>query len=112
MAALPNHFPPLPEPPVPTVWPPNIQNAHRQLSDAYGHAAELVLQDDSDPLRLKYHLEKLQNSSVLILVEMERDILNREFNMNLGPDWFEAAASALGLLIARLRDTITAVTGR
>ncbi|OBZ77044.1 hypothetical protein A0H81_03755, partial [Grifola frondosa] len=76
MNALPAQFPPLPAAPDQFIWSPNVQSAYKTIYDAYDRIIQLLHLDDSDPLRLRYHSDKLAAEIVPILTAMEEGSFN------------------------------------
>jgi hypothetical protein len=94
MAAL----PPLPYREENLPWSSNVNNAYQILTDMYRHANHVLLQDDSDIPRIKYHKETLTNDSIPILLALEASAEEE----GLPTTWLHLCAESLGSLIVKL----------
>ncbi|OBZ70899.1 hypothetical protein A0H81_09541, partial [Grifola frondosa] len=108
MNDLPAQFPPLPEGLGQLVWSVNVSVAHRTISDTYDRVLELLHLDNADPLRLQYHLDKLNTETVPILIALGQ---NSYDGPALPGPWLTSAAVAVGTLIAALGAAIKGIEG-
>ncbi|OBZ75971.1 hypothetical protein A0H81_04732 [Grifola frondosa] len=104
-------FPPLPPAPLAVGWSANICQAYKTLSDGYSTAERVLALDDSDPLRLQFHCERINSEFIPILVAMEENADDSEESTILAT-WLEAAATAIGLLLSYLKAAADAGRGR
>ncbi|KAF8523854.1 hypothetical protein JB92DRAFT_3109869 [Gautieria morchelliformis] len=80
--------------------PPNndVDQAYRPISDSYNSSLQLLHQDDLDPLRIHFHLDRLQNRIIPLYHALPVETLPQ--------DWVRSGAHALGKLLVTLRATI------
>lgn len=76
----PHTFPQLPEYRNGIPWGSKIQLAHQKISDVYEHAARLLTQEDSDPLRLDIQLEQRSLRSVPLLRLLAPEVNDEEWS--------------------------------
>ncbi|KAF8531102.1 hypothetical protein JB92DRAFT_2692908 [Gautieria morchelliformis] len=88
---LPGSFPTLHGPGPPSN---NIYQAHKVISDSYNNSLQLLRQDDQDPLRFHFHLDRLQNRIIPLFRALSVE--------NVPEDWLESGAHALGKLLVAL----------
>ena len=99
-------LPPLPAHPDGLLWSPAVQDAYTAISEAYTRAQQLLNLDDTDPLRMRFHLERLRGEMIPILLAMEEEALHSPNGVPM--EWLEAMAVQLGSLVAHL---VAAVEG-
>ncbi len=99
------HFPDLPAL-AGAVWSANIQRAHNTIQNAYRSAHNILRQDDADPLRLRFHADRLSNEISLLLIALERNT-----EQHLPNQWLQDAAYKLGSLIRQLKSAVEAANG-
>ena len=93
-------FPPLPDRSDNTAWPPDIHTAYRVIHAAYTHADNLLCLDDTDPLRMRYHLERIENDIIPMVLALEVSSTSTANGLPL--EWLEAVAVCIGALVGRL----------
>ena len=91
-------FPPLLASPY-GIWPGHVQAAYQSIHDSYLRARHLLDLDETDPLRLRYHVDRIQNETVAILVSLEGQ-------QGLSQQWLENGAIQLGTLAGDLHRAI------
>jgi hypothetical protein len=103
-------FPSLPEP-LSGRWSPNIRAAHATLCSIYEHAAQVLDQEDSDPIRVSFHIDTLSSDGLSILEALEAE---GDHNPDecLPEDWLHNCASILGDLVVHLYHVKEAVGGQ
>ena len=94
-------FPDLPQPLTPLAWSSNIRQAHQSISNTYSSSLEVIRQDDSDPLRLRFHENRLLNEIFPLLVALEE-----QQEQPLPSGWLELAAKALAALVVRFQKAL------
>lgn len=104
--ALPEQLPSLPEPAPDSPWSYNIQSAVRVLEQIFGDGRRVALREDSDPLRIKHHLDRLSTEGLQILQGLEAE------HQALPPDWLRSVAEQLGRLAGALRNMQRGIGGR
>lgn len=112
--SLPRQFPPLPEPPS-SHWHPNIRTAHATLASIYEHALRVLDQEDTDPLRLAFHIDtvSLDGLSLLQALEMEgQGNSEQSESVSVPDDWLHLGASVLGKLVKQLHRVKDATSGQ
>jgi hypothetical protein len=87
-------FPSLPGPGPPNQWGYNVIRAHDIISQSYSHSVHVLRREDGDPLRLRYHVQRLQTHIYPIFKQMQ--------HTNLPPTWLEESAHRLGRLLVEL----------
>jgi hypothetical protein len=108
-------LPPLPLtiPPFPTrganqaPWSANADAARNILKNAYDRALA-VLRQEADPIRLKFHQERVTNDVLPILESMEESQEAEQIPIA----WMEEVAAMLGFLVLHLRAAIDGVNDR
>ena len=80
------------------LWSGHVQAAFQSMQESYLRARQLLDLDEIDPLRLRYHLDRIQNETVAILLSLDGQ----------GPpqDWLEVAAVELGTLTGDLQAAV------
>jgi hypothetical protein len=81
-------------------WPPDVQNAHSILSEAYRHARQLTELEDPDPLRVAFHINKISTDVIHVLEALES---YNDDTRTLPSAWLHDAAILLGELVKKLR---------
>ena len=97
-----NNIPPLPPPTHGAAWPADIRTAYETIREAFDRAFLLLQQDDTDPLRLRYHLARLNSNTIPIILALEEG--RQTSHIPLG--WLESVAECIGGIIARLEASI------
>lgn len=98
---LPPHFPHLPALPD-VIWSANVRQAHTVMSQSYNSASTVLRQEDSDPLRLRFHLNRLLDETFPILVALEGHQEDP-----IPPAWLTSAAEALSSIIAHVHNALS-----
>ena len=100
----PTSFPLLPPPAHSSAWPGDVQTAYTSIRNFYTHALELLSLDNTDPLRLRFHLSRIYDEAIPLLIALEDD---RGTSFQPVPvEWLEEAANALGLLAVKLEQAV------
>ena len=102
---LPSLFPVLPVIPPGSVLSGSLRQAHETISNAYTSALTVLRQEDSDPLRLRFHIARILDETFPILVAME---VQAEDTISV--NWFNTAAHTLANIVTRLDCTLDQVT--
>ncbi|KAK6988415.1 hypothetical protein R3P38DRAFT_2573347 [Favolaschia claudopus] len=93
---FPENIPDFPPSNVP--WPANVTTGHQVLNNSYRRAREVLLQEDSDPLRYKMHSAHIIDRSVPVLEGLDAEV-PREWTVEcanlLGPLVYELEVAAL-----------------
>jgi hypothetical protein len=90
---LPQNFPALPLTDNIRPWSANVQQAHVIMCNAYTTARQILLLDNSDPLRLRYHFDQIYTELVPLL-----DAVENNGSDTLPTAWLADAAEALARL--------------
>jgi len=92
---LPAHFPAYPGP-----GPPHhtVQRAYQVISETYQNSMHLLYLEDADPLRLRFHLTRLQERVFPLFMALSAE--------GLPVDWLDAGAHVLGKLLLELGNAI------
>lgn len=93
----------LPPLPVRHQWSPDVCRAHEILQDTYQHAAELLQQEDSDPLRIRIHADQIKQTVPLL------EALHHEVG---DADWTTMCASSVGELLRSLENLALSASGQ
>ena len=106
LISLPTSFPCLPPHDPDQPWSTNIQSAHEVLTDIYQHAFA-VLGEDSDPLRVAFHVDMITADAIPVLhaMEMEGESEGALGVHRLPEEWLHMAAEIFGYLDVSLRVT-------
>lgn len=75
MSVLPPCFPSLPQP-LSGQWSPNLRAAHESISSIYLHAVRVLNQEDSDPLRIAFHIDTISSDALSLLEALELETKN------------------------------------
>ena len=102
--ASPASLPVIPPPPHSSAWPGNVQAAYASLKNMYDHALNLLSLDDTDPLRLRFHLSRIYDEGIPLLIALEED--GASSPQPVPAEWLAASADALGRLVLRLEDAV------
>jgi hypothetical protein len=98
---LPEGLPSLPEPPTDHPWSADVITAYQELNASFDSARRALNLDESDPIRLRYHLDRASGFMVNIV-----DALGtREVNP-LPSSHLRSLAVAVGSLVFYLRKTV------
>ena len=101
---LPRVFPAIPLPPHSSAWPGNVQTAYTSLQNLYTRALELLSLDDTDPLRLRFHLGRIYDEGIPLLIALEEDSASSA--QWVPTEWLEESARAMGRLALRLEEAV------
>jgi hypothetical protein len=91
---LPAAFPNLPGPGPPTRWGYSIVQAHDIISQSYLQSVHVLRREDGDPLRLRYHIQRLKGRTYPLLKSME--------STQLPSSWIRESTHCLGQLLLDL----------
>lgn len=91
-------FPELPASPLTAPWPADVLNAHSGLESSYGSARRALNLDESDPIRLRYHLTRASQFMVSMV-----EVLGLREESPLPTTYIELIAGAVGNLVIHLR---------
>ena len=97
-------FPQIPLPPHSSAWSGDVQTAYGSIRSLYTRVCELLSLDDTDPLRLRFHLGRVYDEAIPLLMAMEKD--RETSNQPVPMEWLEDAAQALGTLALRLESAV------
>ena len=86
-------FPALPGPGPPNYH--NIQQAYQIVSETFHNSLQLLRDDDHDPLRVCFHVNRLQFRIFPLYLALSTE--------ELPEDWLKAGAHALGQLLLALQ---------
>ncbi|KAK7027069.1 hypothetical protein R3P38DRAFT_2527204 [Favolaschia claudopus] len=89
-------------PPSNAPWPANVITAHQVLNNWYHRALEILLQEDSDPLRYKMHSAHIIDRSIPVLEGLEAQVPR---------EWIDECANLLGPLVYELEVAALAAEG-
>ena len=109
--SLPHAFPPLPEPPS-GQWSPNIRTAHATLASIYKNTLNVLNQEDTDPLRLAFHIDSISFDGLSLLEALEMEGRNEGDSQPVPEDWLHLCASVLGDLVANFHQVKEAAGGQ
>jgi hypothetical protein len=101
-------LPPLPDAPLDSPWSANLHLAHQVLTDMMSHADQVLRQGDSDPLRVRFHIETLMRTAIPILQALEAGAGDE----GLPTPWINLCAENLGELVRNLRQVEAAAEGQ
>lgn len=99
---VPLSLPTLPEPPHGNPWSADVEDAHNQLISAYASARQALNLDESDPIKLRFHLDRATG----FMVSVVETLALREVDP-LPPSYIQPLAVAVGSLVVRLRHTLS-----
>lgn len=88
------------------VWSANFRQAHQVIATAYTTAVSVIRLDDSDPLRLQFHVDRLLNDICPLLVALEEDGEDP-----VPEDWLIAGSTLLAAAIGHLQLAIENAQG-
>lgn len=95
-------LPPLPPAANDTPWPAETVTAHVQLTSAFNSARNALNLDESDPIKLRFHLDRASTFMVSII-----DALATAQDQSLLPDGhIVSLAQGVGSLVVYLRNTL------
>lgn len=94
-------LPALPEPHGQRPWPADVYDAHRRLRILFSSARSALNLDESDPIRLRFHLHRSTN----LMLPLIRALGFRE-EQPLPSAHIELLAQHIGTLIIRLRNML------
>lgn len=83
------------------IWSANFRQAHAAIRSAYCSAVAILYREDSDPLRLRFHLDRLLDEVFPILVAIEEQAENP-----VPGEWLAAAAGMLSATVAQLHSAL------
>jgi hypothetical protein len=98
---LPERLSPLPEAPFDNPWSADVLKAHNELVTAFNSARNALNLDESDPIRLRYHLSRASG----FMVDIVGTLGLREVDP-LPSHYINSLAAAVGTLVFRLRVTL------
>lgn len=98
---FPSHFPALPVNENAIPWPAMVIAAHEAISDIYAHAARIARQEDSDPLRMIFHIDAITSNAIPVLSALESESNNGFFA--LSEKWLHDAALLFGDVVVALK---------
>jgi hypothetical protein len=98
MESLPWEFPSLP---IDNAWSANLHHAHQILSNAYASSREILSLDDSDPLRLHVHRDRVYSELLPLL-----DVMENNGAESLPEVWLISAARCLAGIVGLINTTI------
>ena len=98
---LPEFLPILPDPSRQTPWGADITDAHAELVSAYNSARLALNLDESDPIRLRFHLDRATGFMADLVTT-----LGLQENNPLPPSYIVPLAAAVGSLVEWLRYTL------
>lgn len=101
-------LPPLPAKSTNVPWSANIHLAYHVLTDIFDHANEVLRQGDSNPIRIKFHLETLVDTAIPILQALEPSCDDE----GLPTAWLHGSAESLGRLVLDLKQAEASAEGR
>lgn len=100
--APPDCLPPLPVTANNTPWPADTVSAHAQLLSAFSSARNALNLDESDPIKLRFHLDRASTVMVSII-----DALAAAQDRSLLPDeHIISLAQGVGSLVVFLRNML------
>jgi hypothetical protein len=82
-------------------WSANVCEAHRRLVSFFNSARSALNVDESDPIRLKFHLDRAVNVMVPII-----NALGQRHDDPLPVYYIQSLVSAVGALVVYLRGTL------
>jgi hypothetical protein len=94
-------LPLLPQPPIDHPWSADIVTAHNELRASFDSARRALNLDESDPIRLRYHLNRASS----FMVDVIGALGLREVDP-LPSSHLNSLAIAVGSLVVRLRGTL------
>jgi hypothetical protein len=94
---LPDRLPPLPET-TDVSWSADIQALHNRLSDFFDSSRRALNLDESDPIRVRTHLDRASNTMVSIV-----EALGLRTEDPLPNEYIHSVALATGSLVMHLR---------
>jgi hypothetical protein len=92
---FPSTFPALPSPGPPTH---NIQQAYHIISETFNHSLVLLCQDDNDPLRIQFHINRLRQQIFPLYIALSTEGIPLE--------WLTHGAHLLGELLVGLEAAV------
>lgn len=97
----PGQLPPLPHAPLEAPWPPEIHTAHMQLVSSFDSSRRALNLDESDPVRLRFHLDR----AVTVMVSIV-DSLAAQEHPHLPINHINSLAHSVATLVIYLRNTL------
>jgi hypothetical protein len=91
-------LPPLPLPTENTQWSPNVQHAYEYMTETFRYASKVLLQDDADANRLRFHADRATQELVPILQAFEKHAVEE----NIPISWILSCTEVIGNLIVDL----------
>jgi len=98
---LPEHFPALPSAAPHMHWSADMVQAHQTLTNIFNSARTSLNLDESDTIRLQFHLDRAINEVVPIL-----DAISSHEDNPLPADVVEHMVLAMALLVVHLRSAL------
>ena len=71
-------------------WPDDVQLLHSLIKTEFFKATEVLLEDDADPVRLRFHLTRILNRTLPKL-----DAIGIQMSEERYTPWFNASCQAL-----------------
>lgn len=101
-------LPPIPDALPNAPWSANVHLAYQVLTDMFTHASQAVRQSDSDPLRIRFHLETIIGTAVPILQALETSAGDE----GIPTEWLHLCAERLGELVQDLQKAEKGAKGK
>lgn len=79
-------------------WSANVHLAYQVLIDMSTHANRALRQGESDPMRIKFHLETILGTAIPILQALEASAADE----GIPTEWLHSCAERLGELVLSL----------